>query len=330
MKINLLIPSPVQRVAFSPFIKAGVSLYIKRDDLIHPAISGNKWRKLKYNLSAINEAGQKGFVTFGGAFSNHLAASAYAAALHKLNMVAVVRGYETGMRNPTLDFLEQCGVHCIGVSRSDYTQKNDPEFLSALKANYPEYAIIPEGGANNNGLRGCMEIMNEVDQPFDIVAAPLGSATTFSGLLLSGFAARQFLGFPAVKGGAYLKADVNNFIAQAKQTDWLPPTFTPPKWRLVSAYHFGGFGKANAELIGFMNRFYAETDIPLDPIYTGKMLYGLTEMAKQGKFIPGTQILALHTGGLQGIIGMNQRLRNKKLRIDYEEVIAHPFPPPPH
>ena len=234
------------------------------------------------------------------------------------------------MRNPTLDFLEQCGVILIGVSRSEYANKNDPGFLSILKAKYADYAIIPEGGANTNGLRGCTEIMHEVNEPFDIIAAPLGSATTFSGLLLSGFAAREYLGFPAVKGGAYLKADVNNFIAQAKQTDWLPPTFTPPAWRLVTDYHFGGFGKVNAELIGFMNRFYTETGIPLDPIYTGKMLYGLTEMAKKGEFVTGIRILVLHTGGLQGIIGMNQRLRKKNLRIDYEEAIAHPFPPPPH
>lgn len=330
MKDAFQIPSPVEVVAFAPFTAAGIAVHVKRDDKIHPAISGNKWRKLKYNIAAIQQAGAPGFITFGGAFSNHLAACAFVANSHNLHMIALVRGLEQGITNPTLNFLQQCGVTVIGITRSDYNLKSEPEFLETIQQTYPGYVIIPEGGANLPGIKGCMEILHEVPETFDYVAAPVGTATTFTGLLLSGYPAKKFLGFPAVRGGAYLEYDVNNFIAQAKHTDWLPTTFTPPAWRLVTDYHFGGFGKVTPELIAFMNRFYAEADIPLDPVYTAKMVFGLTQMAANGAFEKGSSVLVVHTGGLQGIIGMNQRLRKKNLRIDYEEAIAHPFPAPPH
>lgn len=324
------IPSPVQEIQHPVFKQAEVEVFIKRDDLIHPAISGNKWRKLKYNVQAIVEKGLDGFITFGGAYSNHLAAAAYAGKLAGVDMIALVRGEIDDNQNPTLNFLKACGMHLHALTRDEYRQKANAGFLNELQGRYPKHLIIPEGGANLWGVQGCMEILSELDVQPDIVAASLGSATTFSGLVLSAKPQIELWGFPALKGGAYLRDTVNNFISEAKQSNKVPPTFDPPKWRLITDYHFGGFAKTTPAFIHFLNAFYTETGIPLDPIYTGKMMYGLLEEVKIGKIEPGSTILALHTGGLQGIKGMNQRLRKQNLQIEYEEAIAHPFPDPPH
>ena len=329
MSKSLILPSPLQRIEHNSFSRAGIELWLKRDDQIHPAISGNKWRKLVYNLREAQQNNAKGIITFGGAFSNHLAATAFAAAREKLPLVAYVRGLEDGITNPTLEFLQACGAMLIPLTRTEYNEKNDLDFLADLRTKFPGYAIIPEGGANLNGVRGCMEILPEAEQVFDVIAAPLGTATTFSGLILSSSANQKFLGFPAVKGGDYLTHDVNNFIDEAKHHHVVHPTFQPPEWQLKTDYHFGGFGKVTVQLIDFMNQFYRETGVPLDPIYTAKMMFGLVDLVEKGAFARGTRILAIHTGGLQGIFGMNQRLRKKNLRIDYEEAVAYPFPPPP-
>jgi 1-aminocyclopropane-1-carboxylate deaminase/D-cysteine desulfhydrase-like pyridoxal-dependent ACC family enzyme len=328
MHEGLQIPSPLHRISYPAFERAGIEFWLKRDDQIHHAISGNKWRKLVHNFREAQTNNATGIVTFGGAFSNHLAATAFAAARDKLPLVAFVRGLDGETTNPTLNFLKACGATVIPLSRADYAQKNEPDFLAEVQTKFPGHAIIPEGGANLQGVRGCMEILDEVQAPFNVVATPVGTTTTLSGLLLSGFNA-TFIGFTAVKGGAYLTADVNNFIHRAKQAHVVPPTFPHPEWQLQTEYHFGGFGKVTPELIAFMNAFYQETGVPLDPIYTGKMVFGLAEMASQGQFKRGTRILALHTGGLQGIFGMNERLRKKHLRITYEEAVDYPFPPPP-
>jgi 1-aminocyclopropane-1-carboxylate deaminase len=329
MSQTLQLPSPLQHISHPVFNRAGIEFWLKRDDQIDPAISGNKWRKLVYNIEEAKQSNATGIITFGGAFSNHLAATAFAAAREQIPFVACVRGLEDGISNPTLEFLQACGASLLPLTRTEYAQKNDPDFLAALRTKFPGYAIIPEGGANLNGVRGCMEILKEVNEDFDVIAAPLGTATTFSGLVLSGSEHASFLGFPAVKGGNYLTADVNNFIEQAQENDLVPPTFQPPEWRLETDYHFGGFGKVTPQFIDFMNQFYRETGVPLDPIYTAKMMFGLVDLTQKGAFTRGTRLLSIHTGGLQGIFGMNQRLRKKNLRIDYEEAVAYPFPPPP-
>ncbi len=328
MHEGLQIPSPLHRVSHPAFEDVGIEFWLKRDDQIHPAISGNKWRKLVHNFREAQKNHATGIVTFGGAFSNHLAATAFAAAREKLPLVAFVRGLDGETTNPTLDFLKACGATIIPLSRAEYGQKNEPDFLAEVQTKFPGHAIIPEGGANLLGVGGCMEILDEVQAHFDVVATPVGTATTLGGLLLSGFPA-AFIGFPAVKGGAYLTADVNNFINHAKEERLVPSTFRLPEFTLQTDYHFGGFGKVTPPLLAFMNAFYQETGVPLDPIYTGKMVFGLAEMASQGQFKRGTRMLALHTGGLQGIFGMNERLRKKNLRITYEEAVDYPFPPPP-
>ena len=327
MQEQLKIPSRIHEILHPQFQQREVRVFLKRDDEIHPAISGNKWRKLKYNIAEIKENGLAGFITFGGAFSNHLAASAYAGHLANLKMVGIIRGEEP-MANETLAFAKSCGMHLKQIPRSEYAQKNDTEFLKHLQNQYPNYLIIPEGGSNVNGVQGCMEILAEDEWQADYVCCPLGSATTFAGLILSAKKGQTCLGFPAVKGGDYLREDVNNFIAQAMSKGLVADTFTPVPWQLQTNFHFGGFGKITPDLIAFMNAFYTETGVPLDPVYTGKMMFGLVEMIKADKIPKGSKVLVIHTGGLQGIKGMNTRLRNKGLKIDYEKITAAAFPNP--
>lgn len=318
----LKLPAPIQRIHWSAAQGAGVELWLKRDDLIHPDISGNKWRKLVYNVQQVKESGYKGLVTFGGAFSNHIAATAYAGKLNGIETVGIIRGEEADFQNPTLNRAQKNGMVLKPISRTQYASKTNPEYLNQLRQNFPEYLIIPEGGANLNGVLGCMEILKEVEHDIDVVACPIGTSTTFSGLVASAGQARKIIGFPALKGGDYLRADVNNFLNELKQLDERPPNLAPSSnWHFQTEYHFGGFAKMKEPLVRFMNDFWHETQIPLDPIYTAKMMFGLKEMIQNNEFEKGTRILAIHTGGLQGIAGMNARLSNKNYSIDYAHKI---------
>ena len=316
------LPSPEQRVHWPLAEAKGVELCVKRDDLIHPVVSGNKWRKLKYNVQEATEQNLKGIVTFGGAFSNHIAATAYAGKIHNLQTIGIIRGEEADFENPTLRKARQNGMVLQPISREAYANKTNPDFLEQLQRQYPDYLIVPEGGANLNGVLGCMDLLKEVEQEVDVVACPIGTATTFTGLVASAGEGRSVLGFPAVKGGAYLRADVNNFLNQLHLLEERPPTLAPSSnWQFQTEYHFGGFAKMKEPLVRFMNAFWEETQIPLDPIYTAKMLFGLQEMIQNNAFEKGTRILAIHTGGLQGIAGMNARLSNKNYSIEYAHKI---------
>ena len=295
---------------------------MKRDDLIHPVVSGNKWRKLKYNVQEATELNLKGIVTFGGAFSNHIAAMAYAGKIHNLQTIGIIRGEEVDFNNPTLSQARENGMHLVPISREAYRRKAAPDFLEELKQQYSEFLIVPEGGANLNGVKGCAEILNESIEAYDLIVCPMGTATTFAGIVASAATPSKVWGFPALKGGAYLRADVNNFLVQWKASrkaeSTLPRSFD---WQLITDYHFGGFGKMKEPLVRFMNAFWKETGIPLDPVYTSKMMFGLQDLLEKDSVPRGSRILAIHTGGLQGIAGMNARLQNKNYSIEYEHKI---------
>jgi len=320
--IMLQLPSPLQKINWSVAQAAGVEVWVKRDDLIHPEISGNKWRKLVYNVQHVKINGYAGLVTFGGAFSNHIAATAHAGKLHGIETIGIIRGEEADFENPTLSQARANGMKLQSISREEYQNKTNPEYLKKLQAQFPNYFIVPEGGANLYGVLGCLEILSEVEQTFDVVACPIGTSTTFSGLVASAGATCKVLGFPAVKGGAYLRADVNNFLEQLQRLEEQPPNLAPSSdWQFQTKYHFGGFAKMKEPLVRFMNAFWEEMQIPLDPIYTAKLFFGLKEMMLNNAFEKGTRILAIHTGGLQGIAGMNTRLSNKNYSIDYAHKI---------
>ncbi|APX99542.1 1-aminocyclopropane-1-carboxylate deaminase/D-cysteine desulfhydrase [Lacinutrix venerupis] len=283
---------------------SNVSLYIKREDAIHNIISGNKYRKLKYNIEAAKSKNKTVLLTFGGAFSNHIAAVAAAGNVYGFKTIGVIRGEELASKideNTTLNYARNCGMVFKFVSRSDFRKKNDSNFIEALRMEFGNFYVIPEGGTNSLAVKGCEEILLEEDYNFDYVCAPVGTGGTLAGLINGSKPNQQILGFSALKGD-FLQEDISKF---AKQNNW----------ELVNNYHFGGYAKINTDLITFINRFKTENKIQLDPIYTGKMMYGIVDMIKNNYFPEGSRILAVHTGGIQGIAGMNNRLKQKNLPL---------------
>nr|WP_297789006.1 pyridoxal-phosphate dependent enzyme [uncultured Allomuricauda sp.] len=282
----------------------GVHLFLKREDTIHPLISGNKYRKLKYNLIEAKKQGKTTLLTFGGAFSNHIAATAYAGHEQGIKTIGVIRGEELvdqWQDNPTLKLAAEHGMQFHFVSRSDYRRKNDPSFIRKLKEQFGDVYMLPEGGTNALAVKGCAEILTDEDSKFDYICSAVGTGGTLAGLINAARPHQTVLGFPALKGD-FLIEEIRTFVQNSR-------------WKLVTDYHFGGYAKVDQQLIAFINRFKQETGIPLDPIYTGKMLFGIFDLIKQDVFEPGTQILAIHTGGLQGIKGMNLVLKKKNLPL---------------
>ena len=281
-----------------------ITLHIKREDLIHPFISGNKFRKLKYNLLQAKAEKKSKLLTFGGAFSNHIAAVAYAGKENNLETIGIIRGEELESKiseNPTLTFAQNCGMKFEFVTREDYKTKATNTFIEDLKGRYGDFYLVPEGGTNSYAVKGCEEILTDEDYDFTHICCAIGTGGTISGLINSAKTYQKIIGFPALKGD-FLSDDIRKF---AKNSNW----------EVQLDYHFGGYAKINEELIRFINDFYKQTNIPLDPIYTGKMMFGIVDLINKGYFPKGAKIIAIHTGGLQGIEGMNNNLKNKNLPL---------------
>ncbi|MBO0321584.1 1-aminocyclopropane-1-carboxylate deaminase/D-cysteine desulfhydrase [Muricauda sp. CAU 1633] len=296
--------TPNQKIESPLLDEKEVTLYIKREDTIHPLISGNKYRKLKYNLLEAQNQGLTTLLTFGGAFSNHIAAVACAGHEQGFKTIGVIRGEELEDNwedNPTLQLAHDHGMQFYFVSRSAYRNKTEPDFIQHLKNTFSEFYLLPEGGTNELAVKGCAEILTEEDSTFHYICSSVGTGGTVAGIINSTEPHQHVLGFPALKGD-FLKADIRTFAQNER-------------WQLITDYHFGGYAKVTPDLVQFINRFRKGTGISLDPIYTGKLVFGIFELIKQDFFPKGTQILAIHTGGLQGIKGMNQVLEQKKLPL---------------
>ena len=279
-----------------------VRLFIRREDLIHPFVSGNKFRKLKYNLAKAKQEEQTTLLTFGGAFSNHIAAVAFAGKFEGFKTIGIIRGDELAEKvndNPTLKFAAQNGMQLEFISRDTYRNKTDEVFLLSLKEKFGDFYLIPEGGTNELAVKGCEEILTEEDKNFNFIASAVGTGGTIAGIIKSSLPNQQVLGFPALKGD-FLQNEIRNFVSETN-------------WQLVNGFEFGGYGKVTPRLITFMNDFYAETQILLDPIYTAKMVFGVRSLIKDGFFADNSRILMIHTGGIQGIAGINNLLEKKKL-----------------
>ena len=241
-------------------------------------------------------------LTFGGAFSNHIAAVAYAGKDKGFKTIGIIRGDELRDKiseNPTLQFAENCGMQFEFVSREEYRLKGENHFLEKLKMKFGDFYLIPEGGTNELAIKGCEEILTENDADFDFICCAIGTGGTISGIINSVLDHQKVLGFPSLKGD-FLQDEIRNFVENQN-------------WELITGYHFGGYGKVSEELIAFINQFYAETKIPLDPIYTGKMVFGVIDLISENYFPANSKILLIHTGGIQGIQGMNIKLKKKQL-----------------
>ncbi|QKZ14141.1 1-aminocyclopropane-1-carboxylate deaminase/D-cysteine desulfhydrase [Spirosoma sp. KUDC1026] len=288
---DLTANSPLQWLP-DPFPESvPVRLYLKRDDLLHPLVSGNKWRKLKYNLLLASGQGFGTLLTFGGAFSNHLYATAAAGQVVGFRTIGVVRGEELAdqPRNPTLAFCEAAGMQLHFVSRSDYRRKDDPAFVAELQNRFGPCYVLPEGGTNELAVRGTAEIIPEIitqlGQVPDYVCCAVGTGGTVLGLLQAAPEPTTVLGFLALKAPEF-------------SMPHQPPR--PDQFRLVTEYHFGGYARTTPALLAFVRTFERKTGIQLEQVYTGKLLFGIYDLARRGYFPEGATVVAVHTGGLQG------------------------------
>ncbi|WP_029033146.1 1-aminocyclopropane-1-carboxylate deaminase/D-cysteine desulfhydrase [Salinimicrobium terrae] len=292
----------------------GVSIFMKREDLLHPEVSGNKFRKLKYNIAEATSQKRQILLTFGGAFSNHIAATAAAGKLSGFKTIGLIRGEELGedlektlQENSTLRFASHCGMKLHFINRSDYRNKTSEAFLEDLRKKFGDFYLVPEGGTNELAVKGCEEILTPEDAEYDTICCAIGTGGTISGLINSSEEHQQILGFPALKGD-FLKPEIQRF---SKKNNW----------KIIPDYHFGGYAKVDEKLIEFMNNFRSKYGIQLDPVYTAKLMYGIFDLAETGYFLKNTRILAIHTGGLQGISGMNKvlKMRNLPPILTYDE-----------
>nr|WP_298657887.1 pyridoxal-phosphate dependent enzyme [uncultured Flavobacterium sp.] len=275
-----------------------VNLFIKREDLVHPIISGNKFRKLKYNLEEAKNQNHHTLLTFGGAFSNHIVAVAGAGKEFGFQTIGIIRGEELASKiedNPSLSLAASLGMQFKFVDRTTYRNKTDESFTAKLSNEFGPFYLIPEGGTNSLAVKGCEEILSDETKIFDYICVAVGTGGTISGIINASQLHQKIIGFSSLKGD-FLTNDISKFVSKSN-------------WYINCEYHFGGYGKVSDELISFINQFYSEQQIPLDPIYTGKMMFGVMDMIEKKQFPKGSKILVIHTGGLQGIEGMNRKLQ---------------------
>lgn len=296
--------SPIEQIREEFFKNFDIELFIKREDLNHPTIQGNKYWKLLHNIKEAQNIGHHTVLTFGGAFSNHIYATAAAGQAAHLKTIGIIRGEKIEPLNHTLQSAASFGMQFHFISREAYRKKNEPDFLENLKKKLGNHFIIPEGGTNDLAISGCQELASEIKQQgnFDKICLSVGTGGTIAGLI-SGFdGSPSVLGFSSLKGD-FLYKEVENLLFNYNQRKY-------SNWEINTSYHFGGYARHKKELIEFINEFKKTHNILLDPIYNGKMMFGIYKMIQNGDFSKGAKILAIHTGGLQGIVGFNARYGN--------------------
>ena len=285
-------PTPLKEIQSRLLKESHVKLLIKCEYLNHPFISGNKWWKLKYNLEQAVQRKHHTLLTFGGAYSNHIYATAAAAKEIGLKSIGIIRGEEVQPLNHTLAFAESCGMKLHFVSREKYRNKTADDFIQQLQNKFGDFYLIAEGGTNELAVKGVAEfgaaLINEVD--FDYLCLPVGTGGTMAGIVKALAGRKKTLGFSVLKGGGFLNHEVKK---------WVGSSFD--NWSIVEDYHFGGYAKVTNELTNFMNEIETQHQLPLDQVYTAKMMFGVFDMLQKEYFKRGSTILVLHTGGLQGI-----------------------------
>lgn len=278
------LPTPLQQIENELTRKYGVSLFLKRDDLIHPQVSGNKWRKLKYHLEDARQQGKDTILTVGGAYSNHITATAAAAKILGFNAIGIIRGDELNEgSNPSLQYAAEQGMRLIFADRLSYAKRYEADFRERAIAQFKldEAAIyyVPEGGATELGRTGCAEIVDEIDIDFKYIACACGTGTTISGIAQKLKPGQQALGI------VVLNAESTLSVLRSSNL-------------ILHSYPFGGYAKANHFLLNFIKKFQAEQRIELDYVYTGKMLFGIFDLMQEGYFPAGSTVIAVHTGGV--------------------------------
>jgi len=321
----MLTKSLLQTLSHPIFTKHQISVQIKRDDLIHPQISGNKWRKLKYNIEYAKKQKLAGIVSFGGSYSNHIHALAYACYQQKIKSVAIIRGEASNGENSTLSWAKHWGMELHFVDRKTYRKRDDANYLAQLQQKFPDYFIVPEGGSNTLALPGMAEVINELEQQtqFDTLMVPVGSGGTLAGLITADNSLvqnkqHQLLGIAVLKQPKehtdYLDKSVRRLLSKKHQQKG--------NWQILSQYHGGGYAKFKLEDAQRIIDFSQITGVPFEPIYSGKMIIALLDLIEAGYFAKQHRIVLLHTGGLQGLAGLAEQ--NK---ITVNEWPSPPEPP---
>lgn len=290
------IPSPIVKI----FSEISTSAYLKREDQIHQYISGNKFRKLKYNIIEAKNSNYDRIVSFGGAFSNHIHALSFSCKLHKIPLHLIIRGEYHD--NPTLAFVREMGASLEFVDRTTYRLRNDVHYREMLSDRFPNSFLIPEGGSNNNALLGIKEMMQEIHEQLNYqkinFCVSYGSGGTSIGMMKAMRAQDTLHIFPALK--------MPNFETEFKRKcDHLK--VAPKNYFLHDGFHFGGYAKHTDELINYINNFKRKYQISLDPIYTGKLLFGVQNLLENEIINSKDPIIIIHSGGLQAIAGFNKR-----------------------
>lgn len=299
--------APLQSVIDSTTVNSSVELSLLRLDLFSPLLSGNKYFKLKYNLQRAKKMGFKQIISFGGQYSNHIHALAQAGKETGLATIGLIRGEQQHVLNETLSDAVNCGMTLRFVSRSEYRQRNIPIYIESLKAEYPDAYFIPEGGSNILGVKGCMEIVDHINfhlkGDYDFIVLACGTAATLAGIAAA-TPEKKIIGFSVLKNATYLENSVSGYLKKMAVTGC-------NNWQILHGYHCGGYAKINVELANFIHRFVTYHEIPIEPVYTGKMLYGLYQILARGEIPVGSKVVAVHTGGLQGLRGMENLLARK-------------------
>lgn len=282
----LRIPSPLHKIENDITRKNNIHLYLKRDDLIHHEISGNKWRKLKYNIYKAQQENKDTILTFGGAYSNHITATAKACSILNLKSIGVIRGEQYLLLNNSLQFAKDCGMQLLYLDRGNYRNKD----ITSLNIDTNAMYILPEGGANELALKGCAEIIDEIlnenKQDFDVICCACGTGTTLAGINTNLKEHQKAIGFAVLKHENLLQEIIDLYNLNKQSVT------------IQNNYHFNGYAKTNPELINFIKEFYSEQNILLDYVYTGKLMYGIFDLIKNRYFASGTRIVCIHTGGV--------------------------------
>jgi 1-aminocyclopropane-1-carboxylate deaminase len=286
--------TPIQEINHSIFDKAGIRLLVKREDLNHPLVSGNKWWKLKYNLEKAASTGET-ILTFGGAYSNHIFATSAAAKECNLKSIGIIRGERIEPLNHTLGFAEQQGMQLHFINRQMYRAKDEGSFIKSLKEKFGDFFLIPEGGTNSLALRGSEEfaLQKLSSATYDVLMLPVGTGGTIAGILSGLDKKKEVLGVSVLKNGGFLKQEIESQLQKYSGK-------TYGNWSLLTSYDHGGYAKVTQELLDLVSAMKKKHNLPLDTVYTGKLMSAVLKEVERGRFSRGSTVLALHTGGLQG------------------------------
>ena len=286
---HLRLPSPLEPLRDDRLRESGVEVWLKRDDLVHPDLPGSKWRKLKYNLAEAARTGERTLLTFGGAYSNHLRATAAAGHYYGFSTIGLVRGEEHRPLNPSLAFAARHGMRLAYLNRGDYRRKTDPEVVAALRQEFGEFYPLPEGGSNKFAVLGSAELPAEIEPDFDVICCPCGTGATLAGLAGGLSDQQRAIGFAVLKGAGFLEHDVADLqrAAFGRRTG---------NWRIEHGFHFGGYARRDAVLDAFIEDFAARHGLVLDWVYVAKMMFGVFALTRQGAFRPGSRVVVVITG----------------------------------